>query len=71
MKHRLVIAVFVLLFNADALAESDLAPVFDSDPHRNEPGFFDMHICNWADRPLFFKSLFSTTHFNKIMPRFE
>jgi len=66
MKHRLLVAVFVLLFNSDALAENDLAPVFDSDPHRNELGFFDMHICNWADRPMFFKSLFSTIHFKNI-----
>ena len=37
-----------------------------SDPHRNELGFFDIHVCNWPDRPPFFKSLFSTTRFDII-----
>lgn len=39
---------------------------FDSDPHRNELGFFDLHVCNWPDRPPFFKSLFSSTRFDEI-----
>lgn len=66
MNYRILVAMFVLLTNVDALAEDDLAPILHKDPHRNELGFFDMHICNWADRPLFFKSLFSTTKFNDI-----
>ena len=55
-----------LLLSASASAMEDMAPVFDKDPHRNQLGFFDVHICNWADQPLFFKSLFSTTKFNDI-----
>jgi len=55
-----------LLVGVSAHADSELAPVFQNDPHRNELGFFDMHICNWPDRPLFFKSLFSTTKFKDI-----
>lgn len=35
-------------------------------PHYNKLGFFDMHVCNWPNQPLFFLSLFSTTHFNEI-----
>ncbi|HEY5789820.1 MAG TPA: hypothetical protein VIX81_04295 [Gammaproteobacteria bacterium] len=36
------------------------------DPHRVEPGFFDIHVCNWPDRPLFLYALFSTTEFAQI-----
>lgn len=34
--------------------------------HRIELGFFDIHVCNWSDRPLFFMALFSTTRFDDI-----
>ncbi len=36
------------------------------DPHYNEVGFFDVHVCNWPDRPLFFMALFSTTRFAEV-----
>lgn len=36
------------------------------DPHYNELGFFDIHVCNWPNRPLFFMALFSTTHFKEV-----
>ena len=36
------------------------------DPHYNDAGFFDIHICNWPDRPLHIMALFSTTHFNDL-----
>jgi hypothetical protein len=37
-----------------------------ADPHYNDVGFFDIHICNWPDRPLHIMALFSTTHFNDL-----
>jgi len=37
-----------------------------SDPHYSPNGFFDIHICNWPDRPPFFLSLFSTYQFDKV-----
>jgi hypothetical protein len=37
-----------------------------SDPHRNKVGFFDIHVCNWPDRPLFFMALFSTEQFDEV-----
>lgn len=37
-----------------------------SDPHYTKGGFFDIHVCNWPDRPLFFLALFSTAQFNAI-----
>lgn len=36
------------------------------DPHYNELGFFDIHVCNWPSRPLFFMALFSTIHFKEV-----
>jgi len=36
------------------------------DPHYTEVGFFDIHVCNWPDRELFFMPLFSTVHYHEI-----
>ncbi len=36
------------------------------DPHYNEAGFFDVHICNWPDRPPFVMALFSTLYFDDV-----
>lgn len=36
------------------------------DPHSNEAGFFDIHVCNWPDRELFFMSLFSTPRYSEV-----
>ena len=41
-------------------------PELDADPHRNALGFFDIHLCNWPERPHFFKVLFSTEHFDRV-----
>jgi hypothetical protein len=35
-------------------------------PHHTGAGFFDIHVCNWPDRPVFFMALFSTTRFDEI-----
>ena len=36
------------------------------DPHYTGAGFFDIHVCNWPDRPLFMMPLFSTERFDEI-----
>lgn len=36
------------------------------DPHRAESGFFDIHICNWPDRPPFYLALFGTEEYDEI-----
>jgi len=36
------------------------------DPHYTEVGFFDIHVCNWPDQPLFLMALFSTRNFRDI-----
>jgi hypothetical protein len=56
----LMAVLFMPLLNADD------APLFDRDPHYTAIGFFDMHICNWPQRPKFFKVLFSTEKFDEI-----
>lgn len=38
----------------------------DNDPHYTSAGFFDVHVCNWPDRELFFMPLFSTVRFDEI-----
>lgn len=65
MNHRALVLMFSLLASTGVLADA-VVPVLEKDPHRNTMGFFDMHICNWESRPLFFKSLFSTTKFKDI-----
>lgn len=36
------------------------------DLHYTPAGFFDIHVCNWPDRELFFMPLFSTTRYSEI-----
>jgi hypothetical protein len=63
---KLVFAVSALLLITPAQAAETTTLVTNSDPHRNEMGFFDIHVCNWKDRELFFLSLFSSTRFKDI-----
>jgi len=37
-----------------------------NDPHYNQIGFFDIHICNWPERPNYFKILFSSEKYQQI-----
>ena len=52
-------------FTAYTYADLVIEPKGD-DPHYTDVGFFDIHVCNWPGRPLFFMSLFSTTRFSEI-----
>lgn len=61
----LIVTLFVCSAFQSALAKPDLIPP-KTDPHYTDVGFFDIHVCNWPNRPLFFLILFSTTHFNNI-----
>jgi hypothetical protein len=36
------------------------------DRHYTDAGFFDIHVCNWPDRPTFFMILFSTVDFDAV-----
>ena len=37
-----------------------------TDPHYTEAGFFDMHVCHWPDRPVFFMFVLSTARYQDI-----
>jgi len=58
----LTIIVSILLFTPSSNAQIGRP----GNPHYNKAGFFDMHVCNWPNQPLFFLGLFSTTQFNDI-----
>lgn len=60
-----ILALGLMLYAAGPQA-AEGAPVLDRDPHRNDLGFFDLHICNWPERPSFIKALFSTIRFQEI-----
>lgn len=55
----------LLLLALLALPAAATTPASD-DPHYTPAGFFDIHICHWPDRPLFYLMLFSTTRFAEI-----
>lgn len=38
----------------------------EGDPHYTSVGFFDIHVCNWPDRPLFFLTVISTQLYDKL-----
>lgn len=47
-------------------AKPQAANKHKDDPHYTSSGFFDIHVCNWPDRELFFMPLFSTIHYREI-----
>jgi len=55
-----------------ALSAASLWPVITTatpdpaDRHYNKIGFFDIHVCNWPDQPLFLMPLVSSAHYADI-----
>ena len=47
-----------------ALKDVDLRHA--QDPHYTSAGFFDIHVCDWPDQPLFYLPLFSTTRYDEV-----
>lgn len=67
MKIKLQQSFLVLcLFVTSHAAQSQDLIEPRTDPHYTDVGFFDIHVCNWPERPLFFLTLFSTTFFDRI-----
>jgi hypothetical protein len=60
-----LVALAGLLNVATGRADTIAKPA-KPDPHYNEAGFFDIHVCNWPDRAPFFLTLFSTTRFAEV-----
>ena len=65
-----IAATAVLLFLTPpvtgAETPSAAGTAHSNDPHYTAAGFFDIHVCNWPDRELFFMPLFSTTRYSEI-----
>ncbi len=59
----LIIALFMFL---QSTAKAEDALELENDPHYNQIGFFDIHICNWPERPNYFKILFSSEKYQQI-----
>lgn len=38
----------------------------EDDPHYTPTGFFDVHVCNWPEKPRFLMALFSTQYFDEV-----
>jgi hypothetical protein len=57
---RTILLTFCLYISNTALAAKP------GDGHYNMAGFFDIHVCNWPGRPLFFMPLFSTAGYDDI-----
>jgi len=47
-------------------ASAQTSSVENTDPHYTELGFFDIHLCNWPDRPPFYMALFSSAQYQNI-----
>lgn len=55
-----------LAFTALLHASDSVTLTTGEDPHYTSAGFFDIHVCNWPKRDLFFLTLFSTYHFKNL-----
>jgi hypothetical protein len=60
------ILLAVALMASGGRAAPEPAAEKAGDPHYSDAGFFDIHVCNWPGRSLFFMSLFSTTRFSEV-----
>jgi hypothetical protein len=56
----------VALATALTFATGSAGQSRDNDPHYTEAGFFDLHVCHWPQRPLFYMALFSTTRYAEV-----
>lgn len=65
IKHVATLLMLSSVFINSALY-ADEAPILINDPHSNALGFFDIHICNWPERPNYFKVLFETEKYQYI-----
>lgn len=62
-----VIYLINICFSTLSVAASIETQTSNTDPHYTPAGFFDIHVCNWPNQPLFFLSVFSTTKFKDVV----
>ena len=60
------VSVLLCVLAVTPSARADAPAAVGADPHYTAAGFFDMHVCNWADRPMFFLLVFSTERFAEV-----
>ena len=67
MKKQLIVNTILLpLFSIFTSYAFAVEKNISEDPHRTKAGFFDIHICNWPDRPPFYLTLFGTEQYDDI-----
>jgi hypothetical protein len=69
LSGKLVLLGVSLLCAVSLAAGSEASPIPSPpthDPHYTDAGFFDMHVCNWPERAMFFLVLFSTERFQEV-----
>lgn len=66
MKQCFKTTAFLTVLICTLSASAQTLNLKDSDSHYTKIGFFDVHICNWPDRPPFYMALFSSTQFQNI-----
>jgi hypothetical protein len=66
LASRLAHLLGAVMLAAGAHAAAEAAAAENPDPHYSEAGFFDIHVCNWPGRPLFFMPLFSTARYREV-----
>lgn len=55
-----------LIFGQQTATAVDVIRPPAHDLHYTDVGFFDIHVCNWPDQPLFFLAIFSTYKYKDI-----
>lgn len=65
IKFSLAVVMFFTVIFSLGLTES-LADEY-GDKHYSKEGFFDIHVCNWPNRPPFFMVLYSTEKFSDLV----
>jgi hypothetical protein len=68
MNHKVTLCILsiVLVAMLNPVAINTTHADTPKDTHYNDVGFFDIHVCNWPNRKLFFMPLFSTTRYDEI-----
>ncbi len=59
----LLLMAMVFISSSNVYAGNAAHP---KDTHYTASGFFDIHLCNWPDRPPFYMALYSTKQFKQI-----
>ena len=60
------VLTFSLLTFIHASLHAEESLELGNDPHYNQIGFFDIHLCNWPERENYFKILFSSEKYQQI-----